>query len=692
MDKQFLENFFCPECRSPLEKIFDDLLCATCDSRYQIINGIPDFRKEEGYWCNVSKEKMQELNRLAKETGDWQLSAEKIVPEYSSHFKSLSRADSQFLWPTAKDSKILDIGSMWGGVSLPSAQYNGKVFAVDKTIETLEFLDIRAKQMGIKNIETAACSATSLPFADNFFDMVILSGVLEWVGVDDSIVLEKQWGKIGRGLKIFQAKKYKKTPKQMQMEVLKEANRVLKPGGSLFLAIENRIGYIYLAGWPDEHMNLPFICFLPRFLANFITKLFLKSEYRTYVHTKPQLESLLKKSGFLEIDFYGVFHHYINPTEIIPFNLIKKLHKKISAHGRWQIKLLSKLPQWGIIPPALLKYFSPSFVCFAYKGSIPNYEPKIKQIFQEAGIISQNCPDFQAVKHDGRPENDLPVNYLVYTSKTSEPAYFCKISRNKDQADAVIKEAKNLKNAGHICQLVYFGTIDNITFLVEKYYGGRSIKDSFWGELLKAGSRFKFPAFFNKLATREWLKKSDPVVVKAIKLLDDFQKRTAKEKITLSDYFEKIGKIDLFRKNIPSHLQNTQVFLCMQHGDYDICNILVEKDKINLIDFEHAQDSGLPFFDLGNLIFNDMLTQWKAIGRGMDLKDFADDYGWSGKIKKWVKYYSDISKTPMDILSYLPVLAALEQNSKIYPSYRRPDPSYPMYGKISLEQMLKWKL
>lgn len=711
MDKEFFKNLRCPECRSVLEENSGALICLTCGGRYKITNGTPDFRKKDGYWCNVSREKMQELNKLAREGKDWLSAAEKVLPRYSNNFKSFSRADFQFLWPTGKNSKILDIGSMWGGVSVPASQYNGQIYAVDKTAETLEFLDIRAKQMGIENIKTVACSAANLPFPDNFFDMVILCGVLEWVGVDENIILEKQWGKIGRGLKIFQTKKYKKTPTEMQIEVLKEAKRVLKPGGSLFLATENRMGYIYFAGWPDEHMNLPFVCFLPRFLANFITKLFLGSEYRTYVYTMPQLKSLLQKSGFSKTAFYGAFHHYINPTEVIPIELISSLHKKISAHGRWQLKVLSKIPKWGIIPPKLLKYFSPSIICFAYKKADVNYEPRIKQALRKAGIINSSCQDFKAVKHNSRPENNLPVNYLVYTNKAKNPTYFCKICRDKKQIGSVKKEAENLRLAESflkdkealkdICRLIYFGTIDDLTFLVEKYVDGNSIKDSFWGDLVKVSpAHFKLaPGLFaelirlvNKYAAKKWLKKADLIIMKAITLLNDLQKASFKERMSLSSYYEKIGKITLFKENIPDHLQNILIPLSMQHGDYDICNILVQKDKINLIDFEHAEACGSPFFDLGNLLFNDMLIQWKAVGRGKPLKDFATEYGWAGKIDKWVKYYSRISGISMEILAYLPALAALEQNSKIYPSYRKPDPSYPMYGEISLGQMLKWKL
>ncbi|GAI15387.1 unnamed protein product, partial [marine sediment metagenome] len=201
----------------------------------------------------------------------------------------------------------------WGGITIPTAQYHKEVYVIDKTLETLEFLDIRAKQIGFENIHTVGASLRNLPFPDNFFDLVILNGVLEWVALDEDIVLEKQWQGTGRGLHLKQTKRYSENPKEIQLKVLREMNRVLKPRGSLYLAIENRIGYIYLAGWPDDHMNLPFICFLPRFLANAITKLFLHCQYRTYVYTISGYRSLLKKKWLFLSTFLRSFSS-LQPT------------------------------------------------------------------------------------------------------------------------------------------------------------------------------------------------------------------------------------------------------------------------------------------------------------------------------------------------------------------------------------------
>ncbi|MFA5878127.1 MAG: class I SAM-dependent methyltransferase [Candidatus Staskawiczbacteria bacterium] len=704
----YLENLVCPKCRLKLKKEADFLVCLSCNQKHKIVNCVPDLREKDEYWCNVSRVKMKELNKMAKESGDWLEAAKKVVPQYSGHFVPFHRADCQFLWPTTKESVILDAGSMWGGITIPAAQYHKEVYAVDKTIETLEFLNIRAEQMGFSNIYPLAASLENLPFPDNFFDLVVLNGVLEWVGLDEDVVLEKQWQGTGRGLRLGKRKKYSENPVQMQRKVLREINRVLKPGGNLYLAIENRIGYIYLVGWPDEHMNLPFICFLPRFLANFITKLLLNSEYRTYVYTIFGYRSLLEESGFSGTNIYGAFNHYIDANEVIPLELVTSLKKKIRENSRWQLK-----PLLGLIPSGLLKYLSPSLICLAHKGSKLNHEARIKQIFRKVGVISGICTDFKAVKWDSRLGNDLPVNYLVYTDGSKIPTYFCKICRDKQSIDILKKEAENLKSANalfrdkeielRIPKLVYFGTIDGVTILITNYLLGDKVKFFFWDKLKNLS------LLSARYATKKWLERVNPIMKQAIFFLNDFQKNSTTETVNavlyidnqIVEHLEKIGKNNLLNDRVLKLTEEIrekvrlfgkeELALCLGHGDYDLCNILTLGDKINIVDFEHMEEKGLPFFDLGNLLFSPLVAQWKKVGGGLKLKEFSEIYGWSGKIYKWVKYYSEISGIPMDILKFLPPLVALEQNAKEYPKYRDPY-TYPMYGEKILEEMLQWNL
>ena len=153
---------------------------------------------------------------------------------------------------------------------------------------------------------------------------------------------------------------------------------------------------------------------------------------------------------------------------------------------------------------------------------------------------------------------------------------------------------------------------------------------------------------------------------------------------TLLDCVEGVKK-EIFEMN------DFDLPLCFQHGDFDLCNFLECEGELFLVDFEHSETCMTPFFDLGNLLFNTLLSDWKQTGKNFIFQDYLNFYGWSQYIQKWVKYYNKISGLSIDILKFLPSLVALEQNSKKYPPYRDPY-TYPMYGITSLETLFQWQL
>ncbi|HEY41120.1 MAG TPA: methyltransferase domain-containing protein [Dehalococcoidia bacterium] len=689
-------DLICPFCHGELSSHERALTCRSCRKEYPVVDGIPSFGQKDEYWCNVRRETMQELNNRARESGDWLKAARELIPQYVEHIEPFDRADAQYLWPVNGESRVLDAGSMWGGLAIPAAQHCGEVFAVDKTIETLAFLKIRAKQMGFRNVHIVASPVQRLPFPDGYFDLVVLSGVLEWVAFDQDVVLEIHWGKRRQDSAV-----YSKDPRQVQVEVLREIQRVLKRGGHLYLAIENSIGYPYLAGVPDEHMNIMYVSFLPRFLANTITRWKLNCEYRTYTYSSRGYRSLLRDGGFTDMEYYGAFSHYIQPSMIIPADLIRHWKEvAIPVHNaRWYQKLAVKM-----FPAGLLKYSSPSFIIMAKApGGDEPKEARIVQVLRKAGLLDGSAPsDIKVVKSGGRAGSYHAANFLIYENNDTRPACFCKVCRNNRYADILENEAKNLKTVNRLLmdtelsacipRLLYSGNIDNISILVTQYLEG-------------APSKFNLNTGF----TTKNLRKLDSSIQSAIRFLATFQRYTQVSEVEATPHLlsviesqrETLNEQERLTEEVDSRigdlvqaiekLDGLRIPVCAVHGDYDLCNLLFSGDRVSIVDFEHFESEGLPFFDLANLIFNPIILSYTNMKTSDSLLGTIARSNLENYIGRWLALYQRLSGLPAQLLELIGPLSVMEQNTKAYPYYREPR-TYPMWGETMLNELLAQRI
>ena len=131
------------------------------------------------------------------------------------------------------------------------------------------------------------------------------------------------------------------------------------------------------------------------------------------------------------------------------------------------------------------------------------------------------------------------------------------------------------------------------------------------------------------------------------------------------------------------------ILTCSVHGDYDFDNVLFCSDgRIALVDFEHLEKEGPPFFDLATLIFNPLLIKWKSSYlKNESFVSYLNQYGALKYIAKWLKGFCDKQDLPYSIIPIIPLIAAVEQNTKVYPSFRDPN-TYPMYGENMLKELL----
>jgi ubiquinone/menaquinone biosynthesis C-methylase UbiE/aminoglycoside phosphotransferase (APT) family kinase protein/uncharacterized protein YbaR (Trm112 family) len=688
----------CPYCHNSLLRSEAGLGCETCRRVYPVSNSTPNFCERDEYWCNVSREKMQELNARARESGDWLQTARELIPKYLGAFEPYDRADAQFLWPINEKSRVMDAGSMWGGLTIPVAQYCGEIFAVDKTLETLDFLKIRAGQMGLTNLHVIASGMKNLPFPDGYFDMVILNGVLEWVAVEQEVVLEAHWGKKRKDYRA-----YPENPRRVQEEVLREIKRVLKKEGYLHLAIENRVGFHYFAGAPDEHVNLRYVPLLPRFLANFITRRKLNSEYRTYTYTPNGYRSLLKGGGFACAEFYGAFPDYHRPAQIIPEDFIKYWKRVVlpleSPNAPGYIKLAAKM-----FPGSLLKHVSPSIIAVAggAEGEKQN-QARVIRLLEKASLLKGRAPrDISAMKWKGRAGNYHAVNYAIYDKAKARPIYFCKICRDTKHKNILEDEARNLREIDKLLEntelnssvpkLLYHGTIDKITLLVTQFIEGEPVN-------FKAGTSL----------SKKNLRILDNNVQTGIRFLVKFQRYTRTRDVKAAPYLlsviekqrevlkakgELTGEVDTRIGELIRATGQTgglKIPLCAVHGDADFRNIIVHNGKVSIIDFELFEREGTPFLDLAALIFNPILMSHAKLKTDIPLSDYINNNHLKGYFNKWLQLYTELSGISPRLLKYLPQIAALEQRTKKYPYYRDPE-TFLMYSRQAFTVLMSLEI
>ena len=565
--------------------------------------------------------------------------------------------------------------------------------------------------MGFENIHTLAAPIKSLPFSDNIFDLVILNGVLEWVGLEEDTILEQNW----KG-KRSEKQTYSKTPEEMQLDVLRELRRVLKPEGSLYIAIENRYGIQYFLGYPDDHNNVRFVTFLPRFLANKISKIMGKGQYRTYIYSPGQLANLLQKSGFKVNSIYGVFPHYIKIKKAFPLSMAKLFKNEVRIGGIIS-KVFHEIVK-PLIPKSIAQHVSPSLFAICQKNNNENeLLPRIQNLLINADIIKRQ-DRLRFIISNSRYENYNSTNITIYDHNNC-PLHFCKLARDP-KISGLQTEAENLKWISNkmstskglkyrIPELIYFGVVDDIEVFVTTFLDAKNVELTPHYIMNKGFDKIGITnGFFRKyIGFAEeilFLNRIDGKIMQAINALVEFQQVTSNGKSDIRDIANNIiDKYFKYQRNVPDEIRRNvlrlkdrikimpeiDVLTCSVHGDYDFDNVLYFTDgRVGLVDFEHLEKEGSPFFDLATLIFNPLLIKWKSSYlKNESFTKYLNQYGVIKYITKWLECFCDKQHLPYSIIPIIPLLAAVEQNAKAYPSFRDPN-TYPMYGENIFEELL----
>jgi SAM-dependent methyltransferase len=211
-------------------------------------------------------------------------------------FTDLAKARFYLTLPAPGRTQALDVGAGSGVIAAGLAEGGYQhVVALEHDPGWCEFMRLRFSQDGLGNIEVVAGGAfPRLPFDDTRFDLVVVNGVLEWIPEAATTV----------------------RPDQAQLAFLREVHRVLRPGGSIGIAIENRLFLGNFQGY-GPHGEPPFAVLMPRRLAGWYTRRKTGAPYRTWIHSWRGYRHLLRKAGFRAPVVQAVLPNYHTPDEIV---------------------------------------------------------------------------------------------------------------------------------------------------------------------------------------------------------------------------------------------------------------------------------------------------------------------------------------------------------------------------------------
>ncbi|OGY21696.1 MAG: hypothetical protein A2126_01700 [Candidatus Woykebacteria bacterium GWB1_45_5] len=242
-----------------------------------------DSSEEELLKIYSSKDPEEKVKKILSDNPPWPL------------LYHLSPARENLLnWYTfPPEASLLEVGAGCGALTGLFCRRLKKVTALELTKKRAKIIALRYKEAN--NLEVIAGNIENFKIGEKF-DFVTSIGVLEYAGL------------------------YLKG-EDPQKEFLLKLKTLLKPGGTLILAIENRLGLKYWSGCLEDHTSLGF-----ESIHGYPTATGIKTFSRL------ELKNLLREAGFSKQEFYYPVPDYKLPVEIYSSRFLPG-EKKLFALG-----------------------------------------------------------------------------------------------------------------------------------------------------------------------------------------------------------------------------------------------------------------------------------------------------------------------------------------------------------------------
>lgn len=226
-----------------------------------------------------------------------------------------------------KDATVLEIGSGCGAVT-------GVLCKKAKNVKCIELSKRRSlinayRNKDYDNLEIMVGNFNDISINEKY-DYITLIGVLEYAD-------------------------YYTDSKDSFVDFLKNVSRYLKEDGRLLIAIENKFGLKYWAGFAEDHTGKGFDS-----IENYVNT---DSKVRTF--SRNGLEKIVAKAGLEDIQFYYPMPDYKMPTEIYSDECLPTKEDIIftqKSYDNNRIKLFDEnLAYQNIIEEGMFPFFANSF-------------------------------------------------------------------------------------------------------------------------------------------------------------------------------------------------------------------------------------------------------------------------------------------------------------------------------------------
>jgi ubiquinone/menaquinone biosynthesis C-methylase UbiE len=302
-----------------MSRTADAMICG-CSTSYRFDDGVLILNKNSNYYGEVKQDHKESILERMRSGEHWR---NLIWKSFHHNYTFLhhiivdeTRNDFSTLLPLAQGATVLDLGAGWGTTSCHFAHRAELVYSLDGILDRCKFIQLRCEQDGVGNVRTICANILDRPFAEHSFDIVLMNGVLEWVGTSID------------GMSAGEA----------QLAALKEVRRILKPEGVLYVGIENSHGYRYILGGDDDHTGLPHITYHVREKADEVAWKRTKKDYRTFTYDMAGYHELLEAAGFESMEFFYPYPDYKHVQALFPLDDVRPLqfyyrclHKNVDA-------------------------------------------------------------------------------------------------------------------------------------------------------------------------------------------------------------------------------------------------------------------------------------------------------------------------------------------------------------------------